>query len=354
MQSFIEYVLELEEQPIARIITGLLIIFAFWMLSNGISFLIIKTIKIKEKDPKKIYKSSFYKPLADFIKVTGMYLAISFVKEKINLSDQAMIWITKGFRILVSIIFAKGFARAFSTKSSLISNIKRKSKRKVDESMLKVILRVIRAVIYVGTAILIITELGYNLNGLIAGLGIGGVIVTLAAQDTAKNLFGGAVIFLDKPFSVGDWIEVDKFEGTVEEITFRSTRIRTFENSVVNIPNAKMSDASVINWSKMEKRRYLTRLYLDINTPLEKVEKLIEKIKKVLLKHEQIEDDTILVKFEEIIDDGIEIMVSSYTDSIDYESYLQERERINYKIMQIVREENIKLAENAQIVHVKD
>ena len=331
MQSFIEYVLELEEQPIARIITGLLIIFAFWMLSNGISFLIIKTIKIKEKDPKKIYKSSFYKPLADFIKVTGMYLAISFVKEKINLSD-----------------------RAFSTKSSLISNIKRKSKRKVDESMLKVILRVIRAVIYVGTAILIITELGYNLNGLIAGLGIGGVIVTLAAQDTAKNLFGGAVIFLDKPFSVGDWIEVDKFEGTVEEITFRSTRIRTFENSVVNIPNAKMSDASVINWSKMEKRRYLTRLYLDINTPLEKVEKLIEKIKKVLLKHEQIEDDTILVKFEEIIDDGIEIMVSSYTDSIDYESYLQERERINYKIMQIVREENIKLAENAQIVHVKD
>ena len=354
MQPFIEYVLELEEQPIARIITGLLIVFAFWMLSKGIAFLIIKTIKIKEKDPKKIYKSSFYQPLVDFIRVTGMYLAIMFVRRKINISDHVMLWITKSFRILVSIIFARGCARAFSTKSSLISNIKRRSKRKVDESMLKAILRVIRAVIYVGTAILIITELGYNLNGLIAGLGVGGVIVTLAAQDTAKNLFGGAVIFLDKPFSVGDWIEVDKFEGTVEEITFRSTRIRTFENSVVNIPNAKMSDASVINWSKMEKRRYRTRLYLDLNTPLEKVEILIEKIKKILLKHEQIEDDSIIVKFEEIVDNGIEIMISSYTDSVDFETYLQEREIINYKIMQIVREENIKLAENAQIIHVKD
>ncbi len=354
MQAFSEFIIELEEQPVVRLITGILIIFAFWMLSSGIAFLIIKMIKIKEKDSKKIKKSSFYYPLVAFIRVLGIYLAIFFAKEKLKIDDQVMLWITKAFKIIITIIFAKGLATAFSNKSSLISSIKRKSKKKVDESMLNVILRAIRAVIYVGAAIIIITELGYNLNGLIAGVGIGGVIITLAAQDTAKNIFGGAVIFLDKPFSVGDWIQVENFEGVVEEITFRSTRIKTFENSVVNIPNSKMSDASVINWSKMELRRYLTRLYLDINTPLEKVEKLIENIRKVLLKNEQIDDDSIIVKFEEIIDNGIEVMVSSYTDSIDYETYLQERERINYKIMQIVREEKIKLADNAHIVHVKN
>ena len=354
MQEISDFIMEIENQFLVRLGTAFLIVFAFWMLSSGISFLVIKTLKVKEKNPKNIKTSSFYNPLQLFIKALGIYLAILFMKDAINLKPEYMEIITKVFRIIVILIFARGLAQAFSMKSTLVKEIKRKSKRKIDDSMLKSTLRGIRAIIYVGTAILVITQLGYNLNGLIAGAGIVGVIVTLAAQDTAKNLFGGLVIFLDKPFVVGDWIQVNKFEGTVEEITFRSTRIRSFENSVINIPNAVISDASVINWSKMEKRRYLTRLYLDINTPLEKVEILIDKIKKVLLKHEQIEDDSIIVKFEEIVDNGIEIMVLSYTDSVSYESYLKEREIINYKIMQIVREEKIKLAENSQIVHVKD
>ena len=128
-------------------------------------------------------------------------------------------------------------------------------------------------VIYIIAGFIAITLLGVNLNGLVAGLGIGGVIVTLAAQDTAKNLFGGLVIFMDKPFVVGDWIQMDNYEGTVEDITFRSTRIRTFENSLVNIPNSIISNSSIINWSKMEKRRYRTNLYIQIDTPFEKLEK---------------------------------------------------------------------------------
>ncbi len=353
MQKIMEFIINIENEPIFRLITSLFIIFAFWMLSKGIAFLILKTIKISEKDPKKIKKSTFYTPLHIFIKLLGVYLAILFFTELFKVNNEVMVIIRKTFQVLTTIIFARGLAGSFGEHSTIARKLKRKS-GKVDDGMLKIILRLIRAIIYIGSGILIITELGYNLNGLIAGVGLGGVIITLAAQDTAKNIFGGAVIFLDKPFVVGDWIEVDKYEGTVEEITFRSTRIRTFENSVVNIPNSVISDASVTNWSKMEKRRYRTRLYLDINTSLKKVENLIERIRKVLLKNDQIDDDSIIVKFEEIVDDGIEIMISSYTDSVDYKSYIEEREQINFKIMQIVREEKIKLAKNAQIVHVKD
>ncbi len=353
MQQIADFIIEMEEKPIIRLGTALLIVFAFWMLSSGIAFLTIKTLKIKEKKPRKIRQSSIYKPLQAFLKILGIYLAILFVKDVYNINNQAMDIIRKTFLILTTLIFARGFALAFNTKSALARSIRQKSKKEIDDAMLNSIFRVGRGVIYVVTAILIVIELGYNLNGIIAGAGIAGVILTLAAQDTAKNLFGGLVIFLDKPFAVGDWIEVDKFDGTVEEITFRSTRIRTFENAVVNIPNAVISDASVTNWSKMEKRRYRTRLYLDLNTPLDKVETLMLEIKRVLLKHEQIEDDSIIVKFEEIVDNGIEIMISSFTDSVDFESYLAERERINYKIMQIVRDQNIKLIENAQIVHLK-
>ena len=102
--------------------------------------------------------------------------------------------------------------------------------------------KIIRGVIYVVAIFIIIANLGIDISGLIAGLGLGGVIITLAAQDTAKNLIGGVVIFLDKPFVVGDWIQMDTFEGTVEDITFRSTRVRTFENSVVNIPNSVIAN----------------------------------------------------------------------------------------------------------------
>ena len=219
--------------------------------------------------------------------------------------------------------------------------------------MFKFILKGIRFIVYVIAGFIVITELEFNLNGLVAGLGIGSVVITLAAQDTAKNLFGGLVIFLDKPFVVGDWIQVDKFEGTVEDITFRSTRVRTFENSVVNIPNAVIANDSIINWSRMEKRRNKVNLCLDLDTPLEKVQKVQQRIKEMLRQHDDVIDDTIIVRFDNITDNGINLLVCSYTNSVDYASFLEEKEKINLKIMQILKEENVELAYDTKTIFVK-
>ena len=176
----------------------------------------------------------------------------------------------------------------------------------------------------------------------------------MAAQDTAKNLFGGMVIFLDKPFVVGDWIQMDIYEGTVEDITFRSTRVRTFENSLVNIPNSIISNASIINWSKMEKRRYRTNLCLAKDTPLEKLERFKTRVEDMLQSREAIFDDSIIVKFDTIANNGLNVLICSYTDSVDYTSYLSEREDINCKIMKILKEENIELAYDTKTVYVKN
>ena len=118
------------------------------------------------------------------------------------------------------------------------------------------ILRITKIAIYVLAGFMVISELGYNISGLITGLGLSSVVITLAAQDTAKSLIGGLAIFLDKPFKVGDYIKVDQYEGTVEEIRFRTTSIRTLENTVLHIANSEMSVAAIINYSEMEKRRY--------------------------------------------------------------------------------------------------
>lgn len=330
------------------------IILFFRIFSSSFSYIIIRMFKIKEKKSKSIKESAFYNPLKIFFVILGFYLAIVFLKVPLNITDDIMFVVYKAFIIISTIAFAKGLAASFTPKSSLYEKIKEKTSKDIEDSMFDFILKIIRVVIYIIAGFIVITALGINLNGLVAGLGIGGVILTLAAQDTAKNIFAGLIVFLDKPFIVGDWIQIDKFEGTVEDITFRSTRVRTFENSLVNIPNAIIANASIINWSKMEKRRYRTNLCIELDTPLEKLEKFKQRVEDMLQTRDAIYDDSIVVKFDNITDNGLNVLISSYTHSVDFNSYLAEKEDINYKIMKILQEENIGLAYDTKTVYVKN
>lgn len=339
---------------IIDIVIAIAIIILFRIFSSGLAYIIIRMFKLKTRNRKKIKESAFYNPLRVFFGILGIYIAILFLKQPLNISDEVAKIVTTIFKIISVIIFAKGLAESLTPKSSFVKRIREKTTKNIEDSMLDFMLKIARALIYIIAGFIVITLLGINLNGLVAGLGIGGVIVTLAAQDTAKNLFGGLVIFLDKPFVVGDWIEMSPFEGTVEDITFRSTRVRTFENSLVNIPNSVISNSSIINWSKMEKRRYKTNLCIQIDTPLEKVEKFQARIKEMLQEREAIYDDSIIVKFDGISDNGLNILISSYTNSVDYPSYIAEKENINCKIMKILREENIELAYDTKTVYVKN
>ena len=268
MEQITNFIENITSVQILDIVIAVLIILFFRIFSSGITYIIIRMFKFKVRNSKKIKESAFYKPLRIFFINLGFYLAILFLKPALNINQEIMNIVTKAFEILSVILFAKGLAESFTQGSSLVKKMKEKTSQNVEDSMFDFVLKIIRAIIYIIAGFIVITLLGFNLNGLVAGLGIGGVIVTLAAQDTAKNLFGGLVIFLDKPFIVGDWIQMDKYEGTVEDITFRSTRVRTFENSVVNIPNSIISNSSIINWSKMEKRRYKTNLCIEIDTQI--------------------------------------------------------------------------------------
>lgn len=353
MSQIIEYLGNITSLQIMDVVVAICIIVLFKIFSPTISYIIIRMFKIRAKNKKVIKESAFYKPLAVFFTIFGIYISIVFLKVPLAITDEAMQIVKKIFEIVSVIAFARGLAASFEPKSSLVKKMKEKTSKDVEDSMFDFILKIVRAIIYIVAGFIVITLLGVNLNGLVAGLGVGGVIVTLAAQDTAKNLFGGLVIFLDKPFIVGDWIEMAPYEGTVEDITFRSTRVRTFENSVVNVPNSVISNSSIINWSKMEKRRYKTNLCLELDTPLEKLDIFQKRVREMLQQREAIYDESIIVKFDEIKDNGINVLVSSYTESVDYTSYLSEKENINRKIMKILREEHIELAYDTKTLYVK-
>ena len=353
MEQLVEFWNRLTSIQIIDIIIAIGIIVLFRILSGTFSYMIIRIFKIKSKTSREIKESAFFKPLKLFFIILGIYLAIVFLKTPLQINEQIMDIVTKAFKIISVIEIAVGLANSFTSKTILGKKLKKSLSQKMDDTVFEFVLKIARVFIYIIAIFLVLAILEINLTGLIAGLGLGGVIVTLAAKDTAKNLFGGVDIFIDKPFVVGDWIEMDNYEGTIEDITFRTTRIRTFENALVNIPNAIIADASVTNWSKMEKRRYKTNLCVELDTSLEKLELLKTRIEKMLQERESVYDDSIIVRFDQITDNGINILIYTYTNSVDYASYLKEVEDINIKIMKILNEEHIELAYDTKTVYVK-
>ena len=353
MQKILNGIMNITNNQILDIVFAICIVILFKIFSSTFSYYIVKLFKIKTKNKREIKESAFYQPLKLFIQILGIYIGICLVRTTFSIPAETMIIIKKIFKIISVIAFAKGLASSFMPKSTLAKKMKEKTGKDDKDTSFDFILKGIRFLIYVIATFIVMALLEINLSGLVAGVGIGGVIITLAAQDTAKNLFGGLVILFDKPFKVGDWIEMPPYEGTVEDVTFRSTRVRTFENSVVNIPNSVISNSSIINWSKMEKRRFKINVCIDSDTSFDKLDRFKIRVEKMLEEREAIYDDSIIVRFDEIKENGINILISSYTNSVDYSSYLAEKENANRMIMQILREENIEIAYDTKTVYVK-
>lgn len=273
-------------------------------------------------------------------------------------NETLLLIIKKAIRILIIILIAKILIKILtSKKSALVRFTNKLIKEKKDDRIKKISVKIVKTIIYIVEAVMIIEELGFDLSvlkTLVTGLGLSGVIITLAAQDTAKNLFGGLVLFLDKPFQIGDYVTVQNYEGTVEEITFRSTSIRTLENSVLHIPNSEVANSIITNVNEIKNRRYKTNLILELYTPLDKIEALIKDIEVMLENDEKVLNDKISVKFQNITDNGIEIVVITYLDIVDYNEFLDEKQKINYNIMSILQDDKVELAYNTQTIIQKN
>lgn len=337
-----------------QILIAIGVILVFRILSSIISGIIIRILRPKNKEKINVKKNTFYLPLRTVFTFIGIYLALHIIKNATTISPEIQSILDKGIKILMILFVAKAFGDGLDEKNKVFTKIKTKSNKEIDKATMNIILRVIKIAIYIVAGFMVISELGYNISGFITGLGISGVVITLAAQDTARSLIGGISIFLDRPFKVGDYIKVDQYEGTVEDIKFRTTSIRTLENSVLHIPNSEMSVAAIINYGEIEKRRYYAKLALEFDTKLEKVHNVKNKIWEMLQKRDDIEKDSIMINFQEISDHGMELIVIAYINRTNYSEYLDIKEQINYEIMATLASENVELAYNTQTIHIKN
>ena len=344
---------KVDMQIIIQIAITIGIILVFRILSSILSKIIIKILRTKNKEKTDVRKNPFYKPLKTIFTFIGIYVALNFLKQEMTISIELEAIINKIIKITMIIFVAKAFGESLDEKNGLFTKFKTKGNKEIDSGTISIILKGIRIIIYIIAAFMVISELGYNISGFVTSLGIGGVVITLAAQDTAKSLIGGALIILDKPFKVGDYIKVGTFEGTVEEITFRSTNIRTLENSVLHIPNSEMSISAIINYNEMEKRRYFSILTLELSTKLEKVEEVKNQIQQMLQSRTDIIKDSINVKFENISANGMDLLIIAYINETNYGKFLEIKEQINYAVMAILQNQGVELAYNTQTIYVK-
>ena len=250
------------------------------------------------------------------------------------------------------ICFANGLANSFHPKSIIFDKLEEKTNYSGDKQLNSFISKLIKAVVYVIAGYLVLLELGYNIGGLVTGLGISSVIIAFAAQDIAKNLFGGFAIITDKPFKVGDWIEVGNYSGTVVDMTYRSTKIKAVDNTIITINNSTIAESYVKNWGNIDRRRYSVTLNLPLHTSEEKINKLLNKIRFVLKTNPDILEDTLEVHFDNIDTEGIKLFIYMNTSKTNYTEYLVFKDTINLELIKILESENVKLAYPGKNIYI--
>ncbi|HVJ15312.1 MAG TPA: mechanosensitive ion channel family protein [Polyangiaceae bacterium] len=185
-------------------------------------------------------------------------------------------------RLLVVVSVTLAAYRLVDVLSERLSAGAARSESKLDDQLIPLMRKSLKIFTFVAGVVFVLLNLDVNIGSLLAGLGIGGIAVALAAKDTLANFFGSIMIFADRPFQVGDWVAIAGAEGIVEEVGFRSTRIRTFYNSQMTVPNAKFTEANIDNYGRREYRRTNITLGLTYDTPPEKMQAFVEGIRAVL------------------------------------------------------------------------
>ena len=218
-----------------------------------------------------------------------------------------------------------------------------KTETELDEHIIKPLRKVVKIVAIILGILTALSSVGYDITALLAGLGVGGLAVALAMQDTIKNFIAGILILIDKPFSLGHWVKVGDVEGIVEEIGIRSTRIRTFDKTLITIPNSELLDSAIENLTVRDRRRVLMTIGLTYDTPVEKIKRAKEIIKEIVENHPATLPPY-RIHFMEYGDWSLNLRVEYYVRNVSFDYFLNAVDEINLKIKEEFEKEGIEFA----------
>jgi MscS family membrane protein len=197
-----------------------------------------------------------------------------------------------------------------------------------------------------------LSELGYPVAGMLAGLGLGGLALALAAQKTVENLFGSASLALDRPFGVGDFVKVEDFVGTVEAIGLRSTKFRTLDRTLVSIPNGRLADMRLESYSARDRMRLACTLGLVYGTTAEQLRRVLHGLEEVLRSHPRIWPEAVVVRFKEFGACSLDVEVMAWFETPDWSEFQLIRQEVLLRFMEVVERAGTSFAFPTRTVHV--
>lgn len=257
-------------------------------------------------------------------------------------------------RVMVPLFGTIIMYRIVNIGSVLLSKIAKQTDSTLDDQLVPLLRKTLKTFVIIIGTLFILDNLDVPILPLLTGLSIGGLAFALAAQDTIKNFFGSVMIFIDKPFQVGDWITTGDADGTVEEVGFRSSRIRTFRNSVIYIPNSKLADNVIDNHGLRKYRRFYTQITITYDTPPELIEVFVKGLRGIVENHPNTWKDNYHVYFNDMASSSLNIMFYIFFEVPSWAQELKARHEVLMEVIKLAQELGINFAFPTQTLHVEN
>lgn len=351
---------EVEQWVIVGVLLTVVFLFRKWgaKIVNRVLYRIVAKKGSATTEKSKRFNELVGKPMQFLGIMLAIYACFTLltIPETLELFDEKIrvaMYIKVVFQLLITLAITRILIKVTEFVGELWVENAEATESKLDDQLVPFLKDAIKVLIVI-FALLIVLGMVFkvNVSALIGGLGIGGLAIALAAQESLANLLGSFTIFLDKPFTVGDIIDFNGITGTVEKVGFRSTRIRTLDKSYVTVPNKSLVGAPLNNITESTHRR--ARFFIGVlySTPPETLKTIMEEIRQVLLHHENTNDEP-LVRFFEYGDSSLNVLVTYLVNTNDYNEYCKVREEINFKIYEIVLRNGSDFAFPTRTVHVQ-
>ncbi|SMD43523.1 MscS family membrane protein [Aquiflexum balticum DSM 16537] len=291
-------------------------------------------------------------------RVTSIYLIVvlsSLFIRLLQLPIEVVAFVLKVLNAAKPFVITIVFYKIVDIVAMYFSKLADKTESTLDDQLVPLIRKTLKAlVVIVGTLFVLKEGLEVDIVPFLTGLSIGGLAFALAAQDTIKNFFGSIMIFIDKPFQVGDWITSGDVDGTVEEVGFRSTRVRTFRNSVMYIPNGKIADATIDNHGLRQYRRFYTTLTVTYDTPPQLMEVFVEGLRKIVENHPDTRKDGYHIYFNNLSSYSQDIMFYIFFEVPNWAEELRCKHEILVSIVKLAKNLGVRFAFPTQTLHMED
>lgn len=329
---------------------GIYILLA-WLASRLVDFLFQKVLKRWTARTETTLDDFLVELMHGPVKIITFVILLHVGLNIFAWPDWVAKYLSKGLKLVVAWSITYMAVKAVDVLMRHLRERAKEDDRTFDAQLLPVISKALKIFIVLVAVLVTAQNLDFNITGILASLSIGGLALGLAAQDTLANLFGAIAIFADKPFRVGDRIQLDAIDGTVERIGLRSTRIRNLDGHLVAVPNKTVGNATITNISRRPHIRTVLDIGITYDTPPDRIRLALKILEDIYRGHPKTKD--VIIGFDKFLDYSLNLRIIHFWDGLDYKEYVKGLQELNLEVKRRFDAERIEFAFPTQTHYIK-